>query len=219
MSPIRVLLVDDHAVLRAALSTLIGEQDDIKVVGEAGSADQLLDLIAHARPDIVVMDLGMPGPSAFEAISCIADQYPGIRVIVLSMHKGRDIITRALESGADGYVPKSSAHSDLLQAIRIVHNGKAYLHPSASTALIESLRSARSAHEMLSVLSSREREVMQWTARGYSSREIGDMLSISGKTVETYRSRLMQKLGLEHRSELVDLAYQAGMLGEVALVE
>lgn len=213
MSKIRVLLVDDHAVLRAGLVSLLEGQEDISVVGEADSAEGALELIGQNPPDIVVMDLGMPGMSAFDAIREIRSQQPGMRVIVLSMHKGNEIVTKALKSGAEGYVPKSSAHTDLLRAIRIVHSGKAYLHPSATTVLVKAMRGAGNAQVMLSTLSDREREVMRWTARGYSSREIGNMLSISGKTVDTYRSRLMQKLSLDHRSELVELAFQAGMLG------
>lgn len=219
MTQIKVMLVDDHAVLRAGLCALLEEQEDIVVVGQAETADKALELMGSILPDIVVMDLGMPGMPAFEAMCTIREQHPAVGMIVLSMHKGNEIVTKALESGADGYVPKSSAHTDLLRAIRTVHGGKAYLHPAATTVLVESIRSAGNAQVILSTLSDREREVMQWTARGYSSREIGDKLSISGKTVDTYRSRLMQKLNLEHRAELVDLAYRAGMLGEEQVEE
>lgn len=219
MTPIKVMLVDDHAVLRAGLCALLGEQEDILVVGQAETADEAIDLVSKALPDIVVMDLGMPGMTAFDAMREIRQQHPAVGMIVLSMHKGNEIVTKALESGADGYVPKSSAHTDLLRAIRTVHGGKAYLHPAATTVLVESIRSAGKAQVILSTLSDREREVMQWTARGYTSREIGGMLSISGKTVDTYRSRLMQKLQIEHRSELVELAYRAGMLGNEGVVD
>ncbi len=219
MTPIKVLLVDDHAVLRAGLCALLEEQDDILVVGEAETADEALQLLSTAEPEIVVMDLGMPGMTAFEAMRAMREAEPELRLIVLSMHKGKEIVTRALEAGADGYVPKSSAHTDLLRAIRTVHSGKAYLHPAATTVLVQSIRNAGGAQVLLSTLSDREREVLQWTARGYSSREIGEMLSISGKTVDTYRSRLMHKLNLEHRAELVELAYRAGMLGNEELVD
>lgn len=214
MTVIRVLLVDDHAVMRAGLSALLAEQQDIEVVGQAEDGDSAIELVPITRPDIVVMDLGMPGMGAFEAIRTIRQDHPKPGVIVLSMHKGTEIVTKALESGADGYVPKSSAHTELLRAIRTVHAGKAYLHPSATSALVASIRNAGDVEVLLTALSDREREVMQWTARGYSSREIGGMLSISSKTVDTYRSRLMQKLNLGHRSELVALAYKAGMLAD-----
>ena len=219
MNTIQVMLVDDHAVLRTGLRTLLSDQDDIEVVGEADNGDDALELFPNIQPDIVVMDLGMPGSSAFEVIRTMRQIRPDAGVIVLSMHKGTGIVSKALESGADGYVPKSSAHTDLLRAIRTVHGGRAYLHPTATTVLVEAIRSSGSAQVLLSNLSDREREVMRWTARGYSSREIGDMLSISGKTVDTYRSRLMQKLDLQHRSELVELALKAGMLEETNIDE
>ncbi len=181
------------------------------------SADEALKLMTSLTPEIVVMDLGMPGMSAFDAIRRLREDYPGVGIIVLSMHKGKEIVTRALESGADGYVPKSSAHTDLLRAIRAVFNGKAYLHPSATSVLVDAMHNVGDAKILLSTLSDREREVLLWTARGYSSREIGEKLSISGKTVDTYRQRLMQKLSLSHRSELVDLALRAGMLRDLSL--
>jgi len=214
MSDTKVMLVDDHAVLRAGLCALLEEQDEIVVVGQAESADDAMEQLPKLAPDIVVMDLGMPGLNAFDAIRQLRASYPELGIIVLSMHKGNEIVTRALESGADGYVPKSSAHTDLLRAIRSVRGGKAYLHPSATTALVDAMHNVGDAQILLGTLSDREREVLRWTARGFSSREIGEKLSISGKTVDTYRQRLMQKLNLTHRSEMVDLALRAGMLGD-----
>jgi two-component system response regulator NreC len=217
MSDIHVMLVDDHAVLRAGLCALLEGEEGIVVVGQADSADEALKKMASLSPEIVVMDLGMPGLSAFDAIRQLRVDHPGVGIIVLSMHKGKEIVTRALESGADGYVPKSSAHTDLLRAIRAVFNGKAYLHPSATSVLVDAMHNVGDAKILLGTLSDREREVLRWTARGYSSREIGEKLSISGKTVDTYRQRLMQKLNLSHRSELVDLALRAGMLRDLSL--
>ncbi|MGA9531502.1 MAG: response regulator transcription factor [Anaerolineales bacterium] len=217
MSDTNVMLVDDHAVLRAGLCALLEEQDEIVVVGQADSADEAIEQMPELAPDIVVMDLGMPGLNAFDAIRQLRTDYPELGIIVLSMHKGNEIVTRALESGADGYVPKSSAHTDLLRAIRSVRSGKAYLHPSATTALVDAMHNVGDAQILLGTLSDREREVLRWTARGFSSREIGEKLSISGKTVDTYRQRLMQKLSLTHRSEMVDLALRAGMLGDPSL--
>lgn len=217
MSDIHVMLVDDHAVLRAGLCALLEGEEDIVVVGQADSADEALRQMTTLTPEIVVMDLGMPGLSAFDAIQQLRVDYPGVGIIVLSMHKGKEIVTRALESGADGYVPKSSAHTDLLRAIRSVFKGKAYLHPSATSVLVDAMHNVGDAKILLGTLSEREREVLRWTARGFSSREIGEKLSISGKTVDTYRQRLMQKLNLSHRSELVDLALRAGMLRDLSL--
>lgn len=217
MPEIKVMLVDDHTVLRNGLCALLDEQEQIRVVGEADSADAALEIVPQHSPDIIIMDLGMPGLSAFDAIRKLRADHPKLGIIVLSMHKGNEIVTRALESGADGYVPKSSAHTDLLRAIRSVSEGKAYLHPSTTTALVDAMRTSGDAQVMLGTLSDREREVLRWTARGFSSREIGEKLSISGKTVDTYRQRLMHKLNLNHRSEMVDLALKAGMLGDRSL--
>jgi two-component system response regulator NreC len=214
MPEIRVMLVDDHAVLLAGLRALLAEQENIHVVGEAGTADEALDLLPQVKPDILIMDLGMPGMSAFDAIRQIRSENPEIRVVVLSMHKGYEIVARSLEAGADGFVPKSSAHTGLLHAIQAVYSGRPYLHPTATTVIVETMRNSGEADLLLKSLSDREQEVMRWTARGFSSREIGEKLSISSKTVDTYRQRIMQKLNLGHRSELVDLAFRAGLLGD-----
>lgn len=213
-STISVILVDDHAVLRAGLRSLLEKQDDMVVVGEAENADDALHLIQAESPRIVVMDLGMPGMNAFEAIKEIHKSQPEVKVIVLSMHKGREIVTRALEVGADGYVPKSTVHTDLLRAIRAVSRGETYLHPSATSVLVDVVRGKQEDQVLLETLSDRELEVLNYTVRGYTSREIGEMLAISPKTVDTYRHRLMEKLNLNHRSELVELAFNTGLLGE-----
>ncbi|MFP3854761.1 MAG: response regulator transcription factor [Anaerolineales bacterium] len=213
-SRLKVILVDDHAVLRAGLRSLLDEQDDLEVISEANSADEVFALLDAELPQIIVMDLGMPGMNAFDAIKEIRQTHPAVKVIVLSMHKGREVVTRALEAGADGYVPKSTAHTDLLRAIRAVGRGETYLHPSAASVLVDAVRGTEEEQILLETLSERELEVLNYTARGYTSREIGAKLSISPKTVDTYRHRVMGKLKLDHRSELVDLAFKAGLLGE-----
>jgi two-component system response regulator NreC len=210
--PITVLLVDDHAVLRAGLSALLEVQDDMQVVGEAESGDEAIERASHCQPDVVVMDLGMPGLSAFDAIRTIRGIDSKTRVVVLSMYKGRDVVTKALEAGADGYIPKSSAHEHLLKAIRKVFRGDRYLDPAAATAVVDELQKRKLASSLMSDLSARESEVLRWTARGYTSGEIGYKLSISPKTVDTYRQRVMRKLNISHRSELVRLAVKAGLL-------
>lgn len=211
---IKVILVDDHAVLRAGLRSLLEQQDDLIVIGEADSADEVFALVDSELPQIIVMDLGMPGMNAFDAIKKLRAEYPQVKVIVLSMHKGREIVTRALEAGAEGYVPKSTAHTELLRAIYAVSGGENYLHPSAASVLVEAVRGNQQEMVLLETLSERELEVLNYTARGFTSREIGDKLSISPKTVDTYRHRLMEKLKLDHRSELVELAFKSGLFGE-----
>ncbi len=211
----RVILVDDHQVLREGLRALLDEEDDIQVVAEAGSADEAIKQVVAHDPDIVVMDLGLPDRSGLDAIRQIrAEEYP-VRIIVLSMHSGRELVMQALQAGSDGYVPKSSAHTDLLQAIRAVHQGKRFLHPDAATAVVDELLERQAEAQMLESLSERETEVLRLTAMGYTSREVGDKLSLSPKTVDTYRQRAMEKLDLKHRSEVIQFALKAGLLDDI----
>jgi two-component system response regulator NreC len=211
-TPIRIVLADDHQVLREGLRSLLESEEDIKVVGEVSSGEEAIRVVARTQPDIVVMDLGMPGMGGLEAIREIRRDHVQVRVIVLSMHSGREFVVQALQAGSDGYVPKSSAHTDLLQAIRVVHGGGRFVHPTAASALAEQLLQEKQTSKLLINLSGREAEVLRWTALGFTSREIGERLSLSPKTVDTYRERVMEKLELKNRSELVRFALQAGLL-------
>lgn len=213
---VRILLVDDHQVLRDGLKSLLESEDDISVVGGAGTAAEAVRLTLEHRPDIVVMDLGLPDASGLDAIHQIRGAGIDCRIVVLSMHTSREFVMQAVEAGCDGYVPKSSAHTSLLQAIRVVQAGERYLHPKAATALVESITDAPTEAEQLEQLSDREREVLRLTAMGFTSREIGQKLALSHKTVETYRQRASVKLGLHHRSDLVRFALRAGILDDVA---
>ena len=180
---IRVLLVDDHQVLRDGLQALLDSEDDIAVIGGAGTAEEGVRLTLDRRPDVVVMDLGLPDDSGLDAIQQIRDAGVDCRIVVLSMHTGREFVVQAVEAGADGYVPKSSAHTSLLTAIRIVQQGERYLHPKAATARVESITEPPTEAQRLARLSDREREVLRLTAMGFTSREIGQQLSLSHKTV------------------------------------
>jgi two-component system response regulator NreC len=211
---IRVLLADDHQVLRDGLRALLESQADMHVVAEAGTGDEAIRLAGDARPDVIVMDLGMPGTSGLDAIQAIRRRNLPVRIVVLSMHGGREIITQALQAGADGYVPKSSAHDSLLQAIRVVHGGQRFLHPMAATALVDQLLDERREKKLLENLSDRETEVLRWTAMGFTSREVGQKLALSPKTVDTYRQRAMEKLKLDNRSDLIRFALRAGLLDD-----
>ncbi len=211
---IRVLLADDHQVLRDGLRALLETQADMRVVAEAGTGDEAIRLAGEARPDVIVMDLGMPGTSGLDAIQAIRQRNLPVRIVVLSMHGGREIITQALQAGADGYVPKSSAHDSLLQAIRVVRTGQRFLHPTAATALVDQLLDERREKKLLENLSDRETEVLRWTAMGFTSREVGQKLALSPKTVDTYRQRAMEKLKLDNRSDLIRFALRAGLLDD-----
>lgn len=213
--PIRVLLVDDHQVLREGLRLLMEGEKDLQVVAEASTGTEALRRTATSKPDVIVMDLGLPDGSGLDIIRQIRDQGSSVRIVVLSMHSGQELVMQAIQAGSDGYVPKSSAHTDLLRAIRTVHAGKRFLHPEAATVVVDELLEKHEEAQLLSVLSDREEEVLRWTAMGYTSREIGERLALSPKTIDTYRQRAMEKLDLQHRSELIRFALRAGLLDEI----
>lgn len=213
---IRVMLVDDHHVLRDGLRLLLESAPDMEVVGEAETGTSALKLIPELMPDIVVMDLSLPDISGIEVTRTIRNQVPGVRIVVLSMHILKDFVLNAIEAGADAYVPKSSTHESLLDAIRAIFNGERYLHPLAARILIDSYREEQNPEETLFFeLTDREQDVFRLSAQGFSSREIGEKLIISPKTVDTYRQRAYEKLGIKHRSELVRLALKLGLLDDL----
>lgn len=213
--PIRVLLADDHAVLRAGLRALLNIEPDIDVVGEASDGAEAVKQVETLRPDVVVMDLAMPGMSGLEAIEQIATRFLDTKILVLTMHAEQQYVLRVIRSGGSGYVLKSAADTELIEAIRRIHAGKAYLYPDAAQVLLEHYQRDRGEQESadsLDLLSSRERQVLELTARGYSNREIGVQLHISPKTVDTYRQRLMDKLDLHHRVDLLQYALRKGLI-------
>ena len=213
---IRILLADDHTVLRAGLRALLSAEPDMQVVGEAGDGQATLDQIDRLHPDVVVLDLSMPVLSGLDIVERITTQYFDTKVLVLTMHAEIQYIVRVVEAGGSGYVLKSAADRDLVDAIRQVHRGKTYLYPDAAHLLFEHYRhqgsKAEAASDALDLLSEREREVLVLTAQGYSSREISEILVISPKTVDTYRQRLMEKLELRNRVMLVQYALRKGLL-------
>jgi two-component system response regulator NreC len=211
-TPITILLVDDHKVLRDGLRALLESEPDLKVIADVGSGGDGIEAARRWQPDVIVMDLGLPDMSGLEAIRAIRQENSTSRIIVLSMHSRREFVLPAIEAGCDGYIPKSSTHTSLLQAIRVVLTGERYLHPKAATALMESFTHKQTELEQFETLSEREQAVFRLSAMGYSSREIGDQLIISPKTADTYRQRAMEKLHLEHRSDLIKFAVRAGIL-------
>lgn len=210
---IRILLCDDHLVLRAGLKALLENEVDLKVVGEASTGEEALERCELLKPDVVVMDLSMPGIGGLEATRRIVEQGRS-RVLVLTMHAEEEYLLAVLEAGGSGYVRKTSADEDLISAIRTVARDEVFLYPSAAKLLLQGFRVKKDEEENdpIRKLTDREREVMGMTAEGFSSSEIGEKLFISPKTVDTYRSRIMEKLGLTHRSELVRIALDAGLL-------
>jgi two-component system response regulator NreC len=211
---IRILLVDDHAVLRGGLRALLSMEPDMEVIGEVGTGEQALERVKGLKPDVVVMDLAMPGMGGLEATKQIGALGQGTRVLILTSHAEEEYLLPVLEAGGSGYVRKTNADEDLIAAIRTVSRDEVFLYPSATKLLLRGYRTAETAGERspLEELSDREREVLGLTAEGFSSSEIGKKLFLSPKTVDTYRYRLMQKLGLTHRSELVRFALESGVL-------
>lgn len=212
--PITIVLVDDHAVLRAGLRALLEAEPDLNVIGEAGSGEDALTIVRDLRPHLVVMDLAMPGMGGLEAIRRLAASGSASRVLVLTAHAEEEFLFPVLEAGGSGYVTKASADRDLLGAIRAVARGEVFMYPNAQKLLLQRYERSRHGEEVdpLARLSDRERQVLTLTAEGYSSADIGERLFLSPKTVDTYRGRVMEKLGLRHRAELVRFALRNGLL-------
>ena len=213
---IRVVLADDHAVVRTGLRAVLGTARDIEVVAEASSGEGALDMVQKLAPDVVLMDLAMPGMDGAAATSAILAQGMKTRVLVLTMHSEEEYLLPLLEAGAAGFLTKSAADRELVDAVRAVASGASYVSPTGSAVLRKRLRKRATPGEerdRLGELTQREREVLRLVAHGFSAPEIGEQLFISPKTVDTYKQRVGDKLGLSHRSEYVDFALRAGLLG------
>jgi DNA-binding NarL/FixJ family response regulator len=217
MAKIRILIADDHAVLRAGLRMLIGAQPDMEVVGEAADGDEAVRGAVETRPDVALLDITMPGIGGIKAIERIRREAPDTRVLVLTMHDVPAYLRSVLAAGGSGYVVKRSADAELLSAIRGVHRGRTVLDPALAVRVVEGGLSKRSVAAApgagSSPLSQREREVLDLVAKGYTNQQIADQLGLSVKTVETYRSRLVEKLGLKSRADLVRYALDSGLFG------
>ena len=213
---IRVVLVDDHAVVRLGLRALLAASSEIEVVGEASDGQEALRLCSDTLPDVVIMDLTMSGMDGLEATRVLLRRPDPPRVLALTMHEEADYLIPALEAGASGYIVKAAASTDLLAAIRAVANGQTWVRPSAAPVLAEgwARRTAQGERRAeFEGLSEREREVFRLTAEGHPARRIGELLYVSPKTVESYRRRVNEKLGISDRSEYVRIALELGILG------
>ncbi len=218
MTKTRILLADDHAVLRAGLRLLIEAQTDMTCVGEAGDGIELLAQVERLQPDLVLLDLSMPRLGGLTALPEIRRKAPDARILVLTMHADDEYLRQSLRGGAAGYVLKQAADQELLLAIRAVMRGEVYIHPAMTRGLLGDLvdrsRDVAAATRAEDALSEREAEVIKQVARGHTNQEIADRLGLSVKTVETYRARAMEKLGLASRAALVRYALARGWLGE-----
>jgi two-component system response regulator NreC len=216
MSRIRLLIADDHTVLRAGLTMLLNAQPDIEVVGEATDGREAVEKARALRPDVVLMDITMPGVGGLEATKQICRALPKTKVLVLTMHDDESYLKQFLQAGAAGYVLKKAADTELTDAIRAVYRGDVFVYPSLTKALLNDYLGTPSAaqkeEEEKELLSEREREVLKLIALGYTHQQIADRLYLSIKTVETYKTRLMEKLNLRGRADLVRYALSRGWL-------
>lgn len=213
MPKAKVLLVDDHVVVRQGLKALFADEPDIEVVGEASNGREALERLEELGPDVVLMDISMPGLNGIEATRQIQVRHPEVKVVVLSMHANEEYVFQVLQAGASGYVLKQSDSLEVLTAIRAAVAGGSFLSPPISRTVIEDYvrrAEARGKGGESELLTSREREVLQLLAEGRSNREIAEELSISVKTVETHRSNMMTKLELSSKTELVKYALRKG---------
>ena len=211
---ITVFLADDHGVVREGLRSLLDAQDDIEVVGEAANGRDATNLAGAICPDIVILDIAMPELNGIEAASRLRVCCPQTQIIILSMHSAHEHIIRALRAGAQGYLLKESAGAEIVNAIRTVHKGRRYLGQKISDILLQDYLDPDDGTDptpLLSRLSSREREILQLVVEGKSSSDIGDLLNISSKSVDTYRSRLMKKLMIKDIPTLVKFAIMNGL--------
>lgn len=207
MAKIRVLIADDHAILRAGLAMLVNAQPDMEVVGEASNGAEALQKVLKAEPDVVLMDLTMPETNSFKVIEGIRKERPRTRVLVLTMHDDPAYLRSALAAGASGYIVKKAADTELLGGIRTVHRGRTFVDLTIAGDLAEPLPG-----KTRSLLSQRETEVLRLLVQGHTNQQIADRIHVSVKTVETYRARLAQKLGLSTRADLIRYALETGLL-------
>ena len=208
---IRVLIADDHAVVAEGLKSLIEAQSDMQVVAIAADGREAVRRTEELQPDVLLMDLSMPELNGADATRAILERDPKCRVIVLSMYSEREYVRRALKAGAVGYVVKRSAAKEVVDAIRAVHAGQRYLSPRVADVVIDDY-AGEGADDLLGKLSQREREVLQLLAEGHTGAQIAERLSLSQKTVETYRARLVEKLGIRDVAGLVRFAIQRGIV-------
>lgn len=218
MAKIHILIADDHVVLRAGLRMLLDAQPDIKVVGEAGSGSEVLRLAAELRPNLLLLDLTMPSLGGLEVLPLLRKTVPETRVLILTMHDDESYLRQALREGAVGYVLKKAADSELVAAIHSVMRGEVYVHPSLTRTLLEDILPAETitSDNPWDTLSEREREVLLLVARGHTSARIGEQLGLSPKTVETYRARGMEKLGVRSRAALVQFVLSHHLLSDTS---
>jgi len=211
----RLLLVDDHAIVRAGLRMLLESQPDMAIVGECENGQDAIRRALEWKPDVILMDIALPDIPGYQATRAIKQQMPNVTILALTMHESDEYFFEMLNAGASGYVPKRAAPTELVNAIRVVHEGGVYLYPSLAKTLVKDyLTRAEQGDDQTAFdgLTEREREVLTWIADGLSNQEVADKLVISVKTVERHRANILAKLGLHSRTELVKYAIRKGLI-------
>jgi len=210
---IRILIADDHGVMRAGLRALLEVEPDVEVVGEAASGEDALHLAGKLAPDLVLLDIGLPGIDGIETTRRLGKLSSHIRVIILSVYEDESLLREAIKAGAAGYVIKRAAEEELIAAIRAVSRGDMYIHPAITRLLVKDLSpTVESKQGALDTLTPREMEVMKYIIRGFTNRQVAEALFISIRTVEGHRASLFSKLGLKNRVELVEFAEKNGLI-------
>ena len=213
VNSIRVLLADDHSLFRAGVHILLSNIDGVEVVGEADSGRKALDMVRAQTPDVVLMDIAMPEMNGLETTTRVTKEFPGVRVIMLSMHAGEEYVMQALRAGASGYLLKDAATSELELAVRAVARGETYLTPTISKRVIDDyLMRTTGSQGPVDQLTKRQREILQLIAKGYTSKEMAQMLTLSPKTIETHRTQLMKQLDIHDVAGLVRYAIRVGLV-------
>ncbi|HYX65733.1 MAG TPA: response regulator transcription factor [Burkholderiales bacterium] len=209
---IRVLLADDHALVRAGIRSLLTAMAEVEVVGEASSGEEALELAQRQHPDVVLMDIAMRGITGLEAAAAMRERMPSVRVVILSMHSGEEYVLQALRAGAAGYLLKDAATGELELALRSVMRGESWLSPAVSRQVVEGYVQRTGGETAPEVLTARQREVLRLVAGGKSTKEIAFLLNLSVKTVETHRAQIMDRLGIRDVAGLVRYALRTGLV-------
>jgi len=209
---IRVLLADDHALVRAGIRSLLNAMDEVEVVAEASSGEEAIELVTQNQPDVVLMDIAMKGITGLEAAARMRGRNPEVRVVILSMHSGEEYVLQALRAGAAGYLLKDAATGELELALRSVMRGESWLSPAVSRQVVEGYVQRAGGEQAPEVLTARQREVLRLVAGGKSTKEIAFLLNLSVKTVETHRAQVMERLGIRDVAGLVRYALRTGLV-------